>query len=126
MNSFRPRIVIINQIFDFVFYCLWHTENPWVSSEIFSIESEDLSEDHVYSYQKKIHGLIDKYNTAINNEYAIKNEFVVMAWHKIRPGLWFTVERVKSIVQFHKGYYKSNDYECAISRLAKLWRAIIL
>jgi hypothetical protein len=72
----------------------------------FTVESEDLSEDHVYSYQKKIHGLIDKYNTAI------KNEFVVMAWHKILPGLWFAVERVKSIVQFHKEYYKSKDYEC--------------
>ena len=80
-----------------------------------------LQEDHVFSYHNRIHRLIDKFNTAIENEYAIKNEFVVIAWHKIRPGLWFTVERVKSFTQFHKGYYKKGNYDCLYYEQYQEW-----
>ena len=67
----------------------------------------DLEEDFC---NKSYNQLIDAVNAKSNWHFKM-SEFIVMSWHKIRPGLWFSIERVRNVDQFFKGYNKPELFQ---------------
>ena len=74
--------------------------------ELYSTLSYDLSDDAKFSYERTIRSIDASNSKFLKKNYCVKNVFAVVVWHKIRPGLWFSIERVKSYKQFYKVYYR--------------------
>jgi hypothetical protein len=57
----------------------------------FTPNSSDLSDDYAkFSYERTIRSIDASNSKFLKKNYCFKNEFAVIAWHKIRPGLWFS------------------------------------